>query len=63
VARNAPLDVGRGRLLPTTSIDAYMAELASWFGVAPAELTTIFPNAENFFDPVSTPYPLGMFPA
>ncbi|NDV62014.1 DUF1501 domain-containing protein [Puniceicoccales bacterium CK1056] len=61
VARNAPLDVGRGRLLPTTSIDAYMAELASWFGVAPAELSTVFPNAGNFFDPLGNPFPMGMF--
>lgn len=54
------LDIGRGRLLPTTSVDQYGAELASWFGVPAAELTTIFPNAENFFNPFSDPYPLGM---
>ncbi|HSH09493.1 MAG TPA: DUF1501 domain-containing protein, partial [Oceanipulchritudo sp.] len=63
LAPNGPLDVGRGRLLPTTSIDAYMAELASWFGVPPSELGTIFPNASNFFDPLTTPFPLGMFQA
>ncbi len=50
----------RGRLLPTTSVDAYGAEIASWYGVPPAELQTIFPNAANFFDSVSTPYPLGI---
>ena len=55
-----PNDVGRGRLLPTTSVDAYGAELASWFGAPSAELETIFPNCTNFFDPVSTPFPLGM---
>lgn len=53
-------DVGRGRLLPTTSVDAYGAELASWFGVPSAELETVFPNSTNFFDPVTTPFPLGM---
>ncbi len=54
------LDLGRGRLLPSTPVDAYGAELAAWFGVPTAEMTTVFPNAENFFDPVTTPYPLGM---
>lgn len=54
-------DVGRGRLLPTTSVDAYGAELASWFGVPATELSTVFPNADHFFDPLTTPSPLGMF--
>jgi uncharacterized protein (DUF1501 family) len=54
-------DVGRGRLLPTTSVDAYGAELATWFGVPSAELATVFPNAGNFFDPRLTPAPLAMF--
>lgn len=53
-------DLGRGRLLPSTSVDAYTAELASWFGVPPSELTTVIPNAHNFFDPTSNPYPLGI---
>jgi uncharacterized protein (DUF1501 family) len=60
LATGNPLDVGRGRLLPTTAVDQYCTELASWFGVQPTELHTIFPNAENFFDPVTTPYPLGI---
>ena len=53
-------DIGRGRVLPTTSVDAYTAELASWFGVPPEELSTIIPNATRFFDPLSNPYPLGI---
>ncbi len=57
------LDIGRGRLLPTTSVDQYGAEMASWFGVPSAELTTIFPNADNFFDPLATPHPLGLLSA
>jgi len=61
LATGGPLDIGRGRLLPTTSVDAYGAELASWFGVPSTEMATVFPNAENFFDPMSTPFPLGMF--
>ncbi len=60
LAAGNPLDIGRGRLLPTTSVDEYGAELASWFGVPPAELSTVFPNAGNFFDPLTTPHPLGM---
>jgi uncharacterized protein (DUF1501 family) len=46
--------VGQGRLLPTTSVDQYAATLATWFGVAPAELEGtaqnpgILPNLKNF---------------
>lgn len=54
------LDLGRGRILPTTSVDEYCTELASWFGVQTSELPTLFPNAENFFNPYTTPYPLGI---
>ncbi|MDF7824261.1 DUF1501 domain-containing protein [Pontiellaceae bacterium B12227] len=60
LASGGPLDVGRARLLPTTSIDEYCAEMASWFGVPPAELSTVFPNIGNFLDPFSTPHPLGI---
>jgi uncharacterized protein (DUF1501 family) len=63
IATGGPLDIGRGRLLPTTSVDAYQSELASWFGVPPEELSTVFPNATNFFDPLTTPFPLGMLQA
>ncbi len=41
-------DMGQGRLLPTTSADQYAATLAAWFGVAAADLATIFPNLSNF---------------
>jgi uncharacterized protein (DUF1501 family) len=37
-----------GRFIPTTSIDQYGATLAQWFGVAPAELPSIFPNLNRF---------------
>ncbi|MEO8051050.1 MAG: DUF1501 domain-containing protein [Acidobacteriota bacterium] len=38
----------RGVWIPTTSIDQYGATLATWFGVDPAKLTTVFPNLTNF---------------
>lgn len=63
---NNPLDLdahlgrARGRILPTMSADEYLTEIVSWFGVDPAELPDIFPNCTKFFDPSTTPYPLGM---
>ncbi len=51
---------GRGRYIPTTSVDQYASVLAKWFGVAVNDLTTIFPNLPRFwggannFDPAST---------
>ncbi len=43
-----PDDMGRGRLIPTLSIEQFAAPLASWFGVANAELDLVFPNLSNF---------------
>ncbi len=40
--------VGRGRLLPTTSVDEYSATLASWFGVDDDNLRLIAPNLGRF---------------
>ncbi|MBO9669107.1 MAG: DUF1501 domain-containing protein [Sphingobium sp.] len=48
VGNNTADDVGQGRLLPTTSVDQYAATLANWFGVAPADMTTVLPNIGNF---------------
>jgi uncharacterized protein (DUF1501 family) len=52
---NGPDDVnttnGRGRYIPTTSVDEYAATLAKWFGVAGAELNTVFPNLHRFSTP------------
>ncbi len=46
---NGPDDAsGRGVWVPTTSLDQYGATLASWFGVADGQLTTVFPNLVNF---------------
>jgi uncharacterized protein (DUF1501 family) len=40
--------------VPTTSLDQYAATLAQWFGVAPADLPSIFPNLGNFTTPTLT---------
>ncbi len=40
--------VGRGRLLPTVSVDEYSSTLARWFGVENSELPSIAPNIGRF---------------
>jgi uncharacterized protein (DUF1501 family) len=54
------LDTGRGRLIPTTSIDEYFAELALWFGVSRQDLELVLPNIRRFYDPTSSGTPLGL---
>ena len=54
-----PLDTGRGRLIPTTSCDEYFAEMALWFGVAPSDLSAVFPNIGRFYDTTSDELPIG----
>ena len=48
VALESENDVGKGRLLPSTSVDAYAATLAKWFGVSDTELEFVTPNITNF---------------
>jgi uncharacterized protein (DUF1501 family) len=53
--------VGQGRLLPSTSVDQYAATLATWFGVADAELGGILPNLRHFGAAAGRPdYPINM---
>ncbi|HKQ61371.1 MAG TPA: DUF1501 domain-containing protein [Candidatus Polarisedimenticolaceae bacterium] len=54
-----PLDTGRGRLIPTTSVDEYFAEMALWFGVPAADLDRVLPNIARFYTPGSGS-PLGL---
>ena len=48
VADNGPDDVGQGRLLPGIAVDQYASTLASWFGVANSDMTTVLPNMGNY---------------
>lgn len=41
-------DVRGGRFIPTLSSDQYAATLATWFGVAEADLRTVAPSIDNF---------------
>ncbi len=50
-ALNGPDDTGRGRWIPTTSVDEYNATLATWFGVKPTDLPAILPNLSRFPKP------------
>lgn len=43
-----PLDVGRGRFLPSTATDAMYAEISRWMGVSPESLVSVLPNWANF---------------
>jgi uncharacterized protein (DUF1501 family) len=46
-----PLDTdGRGRFIPTCSVDLYASKLAQWFGVSLADANTIFPLLYRFPD-------------
>ncbi|MEM1058675.1 MAG: DUF1501 domain-containing protein [Verrucomicrobiota bacterium] len=50
---------GRGRWIPTTSVDQYLASSARWLGIDNSALSTIFPNLSRFDDPFSGPANLG----
>ncbi|MDG2221340.1 MAG: DUF1501 domain-containing protein [Rubripirellula sp.] len=53
------LDVGRGRLIPTTSVDEMAAELAMWYGVEnDNNMEVILPNVRNFLS-AGDGYPIG----
>lgn len=45
---NGPDDTGRGRWIPTTSVDEYNSTLARWFGVSDTNLSVVLPNIGRF---------------
>jgi uncharacterized protein (DUF1501 family) len=45
---NGPDDTGRGRWIPTTSVDEFSATLATWFGVSATNLPVVLPNIGRF---------------
>ena len=57
--QNNPLDTGRGRLIPTTSVDELAAELALWMGVSKSDLPLILPNISRFYNLSSAVNPIG----
>src|SRR3954447_18394362 len=48
LAVNGPDDTEDGRWILATSVDEFSATLASWFGVADSDLSTVFPNIGRF---------------
>ncbi|MFY2764385.1 DUF1501 domain-containing protein [Arenimonas sp. MALMAid1274] len=42
------LDVGRGRMIPTTAIEQLGSTMARWFGLRYGDAMEIFPNLRNF---------------
>lgn len=48
---DGPDDTGRGRWIPSTSVDEYNATLATWFGVSASNLSTVLPNVGRFAKP------------
>ena len=51
LAVNGPDDTGRGRWIPTTSVDELSATLASWFGVSASDMPAVLPNIGRFAHP------------
>ena len=41
-------DFGDGRMIPTTSIDQFGAQIAQWFGLGTSEINDVFPNLNRF---------------
>lgn len=51
IVPGGPDDTNDGRWIPTTSVDQMAATIATWFGVSPGDLSTIFPKLTRFSTP------------
>lgn len=59
-AQGNPIDTGRGRIIPTTSIDELYAELAMWFGMSNnSALEDVLPNIRQFYSNGNQDLPIG----
>ena len=48
ISEGAPLDIGRGRLIPTLPWDAMWYGIAEWMDVEPEKMEEVLPNHPNF---------------
>jgi len=55
---NTDIDVGNGRWLPTTPVEALSVTLARWLGVSEDDIPKVCPNFESFYD---SDFDLGIF--
>lgn len=52
-----------GRMIPTTSVDQFFAEMLRWFGVSAGDTAYVLPNINHFYTPGSGSLPLGFLRA
>ena len=45
---SSPLNIGRGRLIPTTPWEGLWQPVSQWFGVEPEDASKVLPNLGNF---------------
>jgi cullin-associated NEDD8-dissociated protein 1 len=48
ISAKSELDIGRGRMIPTTGWEQIWHGVAEWFGVAEADMASVLPNLHNF---------------
>ena len=51
ITPEGPLNIGRGRIIPTTSWDAIWNGVTEWMGVRPDQLDDVLPNRNNVVEP------------
>jgi uncharacterized protein (DUF1501 family) len=48
ISIGSDLDIGRGRMIPTTSWDQVWHGVGEWFGISEAAMPTVLPNMDKF---------------